>query len=279
MGLAGEGAGGSDTDMEDDNLLSDTPPGKLLLRPFLTCSALTLLGPTARLLDDLTRFQIALYAWSKDFSISTRAYDALSTLMAQIPPSLSLSSLFISMFRLETLMYDKSGVQITWSSQCPRQHILFTDPRYSHLTSCPEKGCGAPRFHPPSTRIPNVKKRGQKLPPLEEQPTSQHATIEIEPLIRALLAHPSLGPAIHKTSWQRSREIDEKDISIIGDIHEGSMMVGLRRDGFIGEFDLSVLFTSDGAVLYDKLNLNEGLHFHFAASQVSSLYHSRPYQG
>ena len=144
-----------------------------------------------------------------------------------------------SYYKTRRLVADLTGVESVMHHMCINSCIAYTGPFFD-LESCPI--CSEPRYDQfrLESRIPR----------------QEFHTIPIGPQLQALYREPESATHAHYLRTERSRvlaEIDTKGfLEEYSDVLHGRDLIGAFRDGHIGEDDIALLFSIDGAQLYAK---------------------------
>ncbi|KAK4698493.1 hypothetical protein P7C70_g7784, partial [Phenoliferia sp. Uapishka_3] len=221
--------------------------------------------PPNRTLSPKDELRALLFDFTNKHPIGPKAFDHLRRIFTHVGIDHEIESLA----KLEGWATKKSGINVVWTPQCPDRHVSFGG-EHSEDLECPYVDCRKAKFFPPGTsRQP--RKSGQPLTELDEQPRSQHAMLDAEPYIEALLAHPVYGVAMHANA-KAARVAALTDSPIVSGIETGMLFRRLYGPGgCLSLFDVPISETSDGAVIYPHRNPTEQVYAHFAGSRVLTL--------
>jgi hypothetical protein len=153
-----------------------------------------------------------------------------------------LDSRMLSLYQVERHIADLTGIVPIVHDMCPKSCIAYTGP-WLRLEQCPR--CSEPRYDPVKSTV-NKKVAKQKF-----------YTIPLGPQLQALWQSPE-GAKAMKYRRNRTQEILqelERNHGVLGvydDIFCGSDYISAVQDGEIMPDDMVLLFSIDGAQLYQK---------------------------
>ena len=141
-------------------------------------------------------------------------------------------------------MADLSEIEPIVNDMCVESCIAFTGP-FSKLESCPK--CSEPKYDQFCLEASSG---------AEKIPRQEFHTILIEPQIQALYRNPESVKHAHYLREERSKVLAEikqhGSLRVYNDILHGSDIIEAFQDGQIGEDDIILMFSIDGAQLYAK---------------------------
>ena len=139
-------------------------------------------------------------------------------------------------------MADLSGIKPIVNDMCLESCIAFTGP-FSKLESCPK--CSEPKYDQFCLEASSG---------AEKIPRQEFRTISIEPQIQALYRNPESVKHAHYLREERSKVLAEIEqhgsLRVYNDILHGLDIIEAFQDGRIGEDDIILMFSIDGAQLY-----------------------------
>jgi len=149
-----------------------------------------------------------------------------------------------SYYRSKRLVAELTGVESVVHDMCINSCIAYTGP-FLGLDSCPT--CSEPRYDQFRVEITSGK---------EKVARQQFHTIPIGPQLQALYRDPQSATYAHYLCQERShilQEIEENGcLEEYNDVLHGKDLIEVFRDGRIGEDDIVLMFSIDGAQLYAK---------------------------
>lgn len=149
-----------------------------------------------------------------------------------------------SYYRTRRLVADLTGVESMVHHMCINSCIAYTGP-FVDLEACPI--CSEPRYD--RFRLESSSGR-------DRIPRQEFHTIPIGPQLQALYREPESASHAHYLRRERSRVLVEINrngfLDEYTDVLHGSDLIGAFRDGKLGEDDIALLFSIDGAQLYAK---------------------------
>lgn len=190
----------------------------------------------ASLINDNSRFAIDLYLANP----SDATYEANRAVLQRRVPSLSLPSYY----KAKRLVADLTGIEPIVHHMCINSCIAYTGP-FSELEACPK--CSQSRYD---------EFRLQASSGTEKIPRKEFHTIPMGPQLQALYRDPDSARCAHYLREERSKVVAEIDrrgfLEAYSDILHGSDLIEAFQDGRIGEDDIILMFSIDGAQLYAK---------------------------
>jgi hypothetical protein len=149
-----------------------------------------------------------------------------------------------SYYKTKRLVADLTGVDSVVHHMCINLCIAYTGP-FSDLEACPV--CAEGQYD--QFRLDSSSGR-------DRVPRQEFHTIPIGPQLQALYREPESAKHAHYMRTERSRvlaEVDDKGLlDEYSDVLHGTDLIEAFRDGCIGEDDIALLFSIDGAQLYAK---------------------------
>ena len=149
-----------------------------------------------------------------------------------------------SYYKIRRLVADLTGVESVMHHMCINSCVAYTGP-FSDLEACPT--CSEPRYD--QFRL-ELSSRRDKIP------RQEFHTIPIGPQLQALYQEPETAIHAHYMHIEWSRilaEINQKGyLDEYSDVLHGTDLIQAFREGHIGEDDIALLFSIDGAQLYAK---------------------------
>ena len=147
-----------------------------------------------------------------------------------------------SYYKIKCFVADLTGIESVIHHMCVKSCIAYTGP-FSDLETCPV--CSEPWYNlsgPQSSRR------------RERKPCQTFHTIPVGPQIQALYQDPKSASHAHYLHEERARilsEIKEKQyLDKYSDVLHGADMIHAFQDGHVGEHDIALMFSIDGAQLY-----------------------------
>src|SRR6266702_576407 len=136
------------------------------------------------------------------------------------------------------------GIESIVHHMCINSCIVYTGP-FSELDSCPM--CSEARYDQFCLEASSG---------AEKIPWQEFHTIPIGPQLQALYRDPESARRAHYLREERSRVLAEIDqcgfLKVYGDVLHGSEIIEAFQDGHIGEDNIVLMFSIDGAQLYAK---------------------------
>ena len=187
-------------------------------------------------IDEDSKFTIDLYLGNP----SDATYEVNRTAALRRFPNISLPSYY----KAKRLVADLSGIEPIMHAMCINSCIAYTGP-FVELESCPK--CQEPRYD---------QFRLEASSGTEKIPRQEFHTIPIGPQLQALYRNPESTRHAHYLREERSRvlaEIEQRgSLEAYSDVLHGSDIIEAFQDGRIGEDDIVLMFSIDGAQLYAK---------------------------
>ena len=187
-------------------------------------------------IDDDTRLAIDMYLGNP----SEATYEVNRKAFLRRLPDANIPSYY----KTKRLVAELTGIESVVHHMCTNSCIAYTGP-FSDLDACPL--CCEPRYD--QFRLNSS---GGK----EKIPRQEFHTIPIGLQLQALYQEPESAVLAHYMRTERSRvltEIDQKGhLDEYSDVLHGSDLIGAFQDGRLGEDDIALLFSIDGAQLYAK---------------------------
>lgn len=173
-------------------------------------------APPSALTPDQT-WQVLLSEWAHTHAITDLAFEGLRKVLAFVPPGAEIPSKFV----LETLRLQLSGFETRWFDCCPNGCASYASPKHRDLLVCPNPKYAAERYFPPGYVAPK-----QKRPCVSpgavagRTPRAQHAFYPIRPLVNAVLASQTLGPALLDAGLVSAQSVQEER-SFVSSLSDG----------------------------------------------------------
>ena len=187
-------------------------------------------------IDDDTRMAIDLYLGNP----SDATYEINRAAILRRYPDSSLPSYY----RTNRMVSDLTGIESIVHDMCINSCLAYTGP-FADLESCPT--CSESRYDQFRLEVSSGRDR---------IPRQQFHTIPIGPQLQALYRDPESAKRAHYLREERSRILAELEncgyLETYSDVLHGSDLIGAFQDGRIGEDDIVLMFSIDGAQLYAK---------------------------
>jgi hypothetical protein len=187
-------------------------------------------------LDEDTRLAINLYLGNP----SAITYETNRTAILRRFPGTDLPT----HYRTTRLVADITGIESIVHDMCVNSCIAYTGP-FLELLVCPI--CSEPRYDQFRLETSNG---------TDKIPRQEFHTIPIGPQLQALYRDPASATHAHYLRHERSRtllEVQEQGtLSEYTDVLHGSDLIEAFQDERIGEDDIALMFSIDGAQLYAK---------------------------
>ena len=149
-----------------------------------------------------------------------------------------------SYYRIRRLVAELTGIESVMHHMCINSCVAYTGP-FMDLDACPM--CSEPRYD--QFRLESS--RG-----MDRVPRQEFHTIPIGPQLQALYREPQSALDAHYLRIEQSRILGEIDrqgfLDEYSDVLHGSDLIGAFQEGQIGEDNIALLFSIDGAQLYAK---------------------------
>ena len=183
-------------------------------------------------IDEKTRTSIDIYLGLSNGS--QEMYASVKKALERRNPPIVIDSLHIVKKTIENL----TRVKEIETDMCTNSCIAYTGPLLS-LQNCPH--CGEPRYEETSSGKRVARQRFISIP--------------LGPQIQALYRSPESADRMHycaRITRKILRELDENDgeIKVYEDVYHGEDYLAAVRRGDIGENDIVLMFSLDGAQLY-----------------------------
>ena len=147
-----------------------------------------------------------------------------------------------SYYKTKRFVADLTGIESIVHHMCINSCIAYTGP-FSDLETCPV--CSEPRYDLSGPQSSSRRER---------KPHQTFHTIPVGPQIQALYRDPESASHAHYLREERARvlsEIEQKQyLDEYSDVLHGADMIQAFQDGRIGEHDIALMFSIDGAQLY-----------------------------
>lgn len=186
--------------------------------------------------DPDLRFSIDIYIGLEQSSQET--YRWMKSAVERRYPSSSLLS--FESCRQKTI--ELSGVSTLANDMCPGTCIAYTGP-FADLDRCSSEECQQPRFET------KVTSQGRQ----EEVPRKKFMTIPIGPQMQAAFRHPD---SAYNMSYRERKTAEVLSSGgqpeVYDDYIQGSDYLDLVKNGVIGPKDIVLMFSIDGAQLYQN---------------------------
>lgn len=151
-------------------------------------------------------------------------------------------SMVLSFDQVRRKVAELSGVVPINHDMCIKGCIAYTGP-YSNLEVCPRANCGEPRYN---QIILNSSNGTQKVSRQKFQ------TIPIGPQLQAAYRHPESAKNMHYRAERTAHVLAGGPPEVYDDYTMGSDYLDAVRKGQIKENDIALMFSIDGAQLYEK---------------------------
>ena len=193
-------------------------------------------GQPGNLIDEDTRLAIDLYLGNP----SEATYNINRAAILRRFSSISVPSYY----RTRRLVADITGIESIVTHMCINSCLAYTGP-FNQLDVCPT--CSEPRYDQFRLAVSSGKVK---------IPRQEFHTIPIGPQIQALYRNPESARRGHYLREERAKILDELtrrgSLEMYSDILHGSDIIDAFQDGRIGEDDVVLMFSIDGAQLYAK---------------------------
>ena len=185
-------------------------------------------------IDDDTRLAIEIFLNDP----SEKAYEKSHRSILRRHPE----DVLPSYYKTNRLIADLTGIMSVVHDMCINSCIAYTGP-FSELEACPV--CSEFRYELSGSRPSSGRGR---------RPRQEFHTIPIGPQIQALYRNPESASRAHYLGEERARVISEVNqksyLDEYSDVLHGADIIQAFQDGRIGEHDIALLFSIDGAQLY-----------------------------
>jgi hypothetical protein len=171
---------------------------------------------------------------------SEAMYKVNRTIVLRCYPDTSLPSYY----KTKRLVTELTGIDSIVHNMCINSCIVYTGP-FSELDSCPM--CSEARYDQFHLEASSGR---------EKIPRQEFHTVPIGPQLQALYHNPESARCTHYLRNERSRVLAEINqsgfLKVYSDVLHGSDIIEAFQDGRIGEDDIVLMFSIDGAQLYAK---------------------------
>ena len=170
---------------------------------------------------------------------SQHMYNAVRDALLEHSPDLQLHSYHVIRKKAQNI----TGISQIRTDMCPQSCLAYTGP-FSSLTECPT--CGTPRYK--DTSVPTTSTRSKK-------PRKQFYTIPLGPQLQALWRTPDGADRMRYRNRKTNEIMAElrnngNRISVYEDVFHGSAYLQAVCERKIGQDDIFLMFSLDGAQLY-----------------------------
>lgn len=182
------------------------------------------------------RLSIDLYLALDDASQDT--YGTVRTAILHRYPD----SAILSFDQVRRRVAELSGVMPIDNDMCVKGCIAFTGP-FSNEEVCPRPNCREPRYDQTILQASNGTKK---------VPRKKFQTIPIGPQLQASYRHPESAKKMYHRAERTAERLASGQPEVYDDFTAGSDYLAAVRNGQIRENDIALMFSIDGAQLYEK---------------------------